>query len=448
MDQLKQQITDLAKVNLIDEIRFIDCGELSPASAFKGRQPLDILPDGKSIIVTSIYIGNFSLPDFNPKSHARTSRLTLSGFYFNIVNPLMPIKNLLLSKGYKAHICDSLLDDNSFPLKAAGVKAGLGWNGRNTLLLNDKYGSFQALGGIITDADLSQVYEEMENKCGICRKCMEACPTHALETPMVLNRTNCISNFLEEEVLPALDNMNIDSYFFECDICQEACPWNKSHLETPLITPMGSTFTSKEEISDLFSFNRLMAMDEKEYKEKVLPLLTGFDLSYALFERNVRLAFASSYLRVEYAYNILPEMRELLLDYQKAISSHLCFEDFKEELENLAEYYPLPKGCLFAGFAEDTLAGCVALKPVDSETCELKRFYVKPEFRGLGLGVMLLGKAITYAKNLGYSEIVLSTLPVMENAVSLYESCGFVEIENACLAHDCESKSYHLNLKV
>lgn len=400
MDQLKQQITALAKVNLIDEIRFIDCGELSPASAFKGRQPLDLMPDGKSIIVTSIYIGNFSLPDFNPKSHARTSRLTLSGFYFNIVNPLIPIKNLLLSKGYKAHICDSLLDDNSFPLKAAGIKAGLGWNGRNTLLLNDKYGSFQALGGIITDADLSQVYEEMENKCGICRKCMEA------------------------------------------------CPWNKSHLESPLITPMGSTFTSKKEISDLFSFNRLMAMDEKEYKEKVLPLLTGFDLPYALFKRNVRLAFASSCLRVEYAYNVLPEIRELLLDYQKAISSHLCFEYFKEELENLAEYYPLPKGCLFAGFAEDTLAGCVALKPVDSKTCELKRFYVKPEFRGLGLGVMLLDKAITYAKDQGYNEIVLSTLPVMEKAVSLYKSCGFVEIENTCLAHDCESKSYHLNLKV
>ena len=188
-------------------------------------------------------------------------------------------------------------------------------------------------------------------------------------------------------------------------------------------------------------------MDEKEYKQKVLPLLTGFDLSYALFKRNVKLAYASSCLRVEYAYNILPEIRELLLDYQKTISSHLCFEDFKKELENLSEYYPLPKGCLFAGFAEDILAGCVALKPVDAETCELKRFYVKPEFRGLGLGVMLLGKAITYTKNLSYSEIVLSTLPVMEKAVSLYKSCGFVEIGNTYLAHASESKSYHLNLK-
>ena len=295
MVELKEQIINLAKENLIDEIRFIDCGELSPSFAFQGRQPLDIMPEGKSIIVTSIYIGNFSLPGFNPKVHARTSRLTLSGFYFNIVDPLQPIKDFLISKGYKAHICDSLLDDNSFPLKAAGIKAGLGWNGRNTLLLNDKYGSFQALGGIITDADLSQVYEKMENKCGACVKCRESCPTHALESPMVLNRKKCISNFLEEEELPALDHLNIDNYFFECDICQEACPWNKSHLENPLITPMGSTFTSKAQILDLFSFNRLMAMDESKYKEKILPLLTGFDLPYALFKRNVLLAYASSH---------------------------------------------------------------------------------------------------------------------------------------------------------
>jgi len=157
--------------------------------------------------------------------------------------------------------------------------------------------------------------------------------------------------------------------------------------------------------------------------------------------------YASSCLRIEYAYNILPEIRELLLDYQKTISSHLCFEDFKKELENLAEYYPLPKGCLFAGFVQDTVAGCVALKPIDRNICELKRFYVKPKFRGLGLGVMLLQKAITYAKKQDYNEIVLSTLPVMEKAVSLYKSCGFVESESSCHDHVCESKSYYLNLK-
>ena len=106
MDTLKQQLTTLAQANRIDEIRFIDCGELEPTFAFKGRQPLDVMPEGKSIIVTSVYIGNFNLPGFDPKRHARTSRLTLSGFYANIVNPIKPLRDFLIEQGYKAHICD------------------------------------------------------------------------------------------------------------------------------------------------------------------------------------------------------------------------------------------------------------------------------------------------------------------------------------------------------
>lgn len=295
MDVLKQQIRALAQASRIDEIRFIDCGELSPAFAFKGRQPLDLMPEGKSIIVTSAYIGNFNLPGFDPQKHARTSRLTLSGFYANIVNPIKPIRDFLLEQGYKAHICDGYADNNSFPLKAAAIKAGLGWNGKNTLLINDMYGSFQALGGIITDADLAETYVEMKNKCGTCTKCRDACPVDALQTPMVLSRAKCISNFLEEDELPKVETIDLQNYFFECDICQDACPWNEPHLKKPLETPMGSAFNSyKDELLELFSFNRLMAMDEEEYREKIVPYIFGFDLSYEMFKRNVELAYKLS----------------------------------------------------------------------------------------------------------------------------------------------------------
>ena len=158
-------------------------------------------------------------------------------------------------------------------------------------------------------------------------------------------------------------------------------------------------------------------------------------------------ASATSHLRVDYAYPIIPEVRELILAYQKTISSHLCFDNLRKELENLSDYYPLPKGCLFAGFVEDVVAGCVALKPVDQNICELKRFYVRPEFRGLGLGVMLLEEAITYAKKQNYNEIVLTTLPVMEKAVYLYKRCGFMEIGSSSPSRTSESKSYRLYLK-
>lgn len=294
MNNIKTEIRSIASANKIDEIRFIDCGELEPISAFSGRQPLDIMPEGKSIIVSSIYIGNFQIPNFDPTKHLRTSRLTLSGFYFNIVNPLESIRDHLISKGFKAHICDGLSDNNSFPLKAAAIKAGLGWNGKNTLLVNDRYGTFQALGGIITDADLSEIHTEMENKCGTCTKCIDACPTNALETPRVLSRDKCISNFLEEEILPDLEGLNTDYYFFECDTCQEACPWNKTHLTSPLVTEMGKTFDSRSELSELLTYQRLSTMEEQEYMEKIYPLLTGFDLSFDMFRRNIALAHSSS----------------------------------------------------------------------------------------------------------------------------------------------------------
>ena len=111
---------------------------------------------------------------------------------------------------------------------------------------------------------------------------------------MVLSRAKCISNFLEEDELPTIEPFDIQNYFFECDICQDACPWNETHLKNPLATPMGSAFTSyKDEILDLFSFHRLMAMDEAEYSEYILPHIFGFDLSYEMFKRNVQLAYNS-----------------------------------------------------------------------------------------------------------------------------------------------------------
>ena len=82
-----------------------------------------------------------------------------------------------------------------------------------------------------------------------------------------------------------------DNYFFECDICQEACPWNRKHLQKPLATKFSDTFKDKEELLQLFRFDSLLSMDEAEYNQKVLPLLTGVELPYDLFQRNVKLAY-------------------------------------------------------------------------------------------------------------------------------------------------------------
>jgi len=275
---------------MISEIRYIDAEELGPKDIFLGRQPKDLMPEAKSLIISSVYIGGFRLPDEDLDIHGRMSRLTLSGFYFNVVDPLKPLRDYLISQGYKAMIYDGLSEDNCVPLKPAAVKAGLGWIGKNTLLVNKKYGSFQALGGIITNADLAELYPIEEDHCGNCTACINSCPAKAID-PRKLNRSKCLSNLLEEDNMPESITEMPGNFFFECDICQETCPWNKEHLVKPFKTKILDTFKCQKELLELFRFDSLLNMDEDTYKEKILPLLTGVNLSYDLFRRNVRLAY-------------------------------------------------------------------------------------------------------------------------------------------------------------
>ncbi|HYE68158.1 MAG TPA: 4Fe-4S double cluster binding domain-containing protein [Anaerovoracaceae bacterium] len=290
MEQIKEKLKQIAEDSMISEIRFIDADALEPRELYLGRQPKDLMPDAKSLIVSSVYIGGFRLPAEDSDEHGRLSRLTLSGFYWNVVDPLKPLQDYLISQGYEAIIYDGILEENCVPLKPAAVKAGLGWQGKNTLLVNKKYGTFQALGGIITNADLSEVYPREEDHCGSCLACADSCPANAIENRK-LDRSKCLSNLLEEDDMPETIKEMPDNYFFECDICQEACPWNRQHLIQPLKTKINDTFTCQEELLELFHFDSLLNMDEDTYNKKVLPLLTGVDLPYRLFRRNVELAY-------------------------------------------------------------------------------------------------------------------------------------------------------------
>jgi epoxyqueuosine reductase len=290
MDQVKKKLKQIAEEQMISELRFIDAEALKPPELFRGRQPKDLMPGAKSLIIAGVYIGGFRLPGEDPDIHARMSRLTLSGFYWNVVGPLKPLRDYLISQGFDAVIYDGISEDDSVPLKPAAVKAGLGWQGKNTLLLNRKYGSFQALGGIVTNADLAEEYPAEKARCGNCTACISVCPGSAIEL-RGLNRARCLSNLLEEEDMPDSVNEMPDNYFFECDICQDACPWNKKHLAEPLRTKLGETFTHKGELLELFRFDSLLSMDEDTYNREILPLLTGVKLPYHLFQRNVRLAY-------------------------------------------------------------------------------------------------------------------------------------------------------------
>ncbi len=127
-------------------------------------------------------------------------------------------------------------------------------------------------------------------------------------------------------------------------------------------------------------------------------------------------------IRIEPA-GVIPS-RELILEYAAALGVDLSFQDFEHELATLESYYEL----ILVARVDDKLAGCVALRRIDAETCEMKRLYVRPSFRGRDLGRALAEAIIGEARTRGYARMRLDTLPSMASAMLLYESLGFRDI--------------------
>jgi putative acetyltransferase len=122
-------------------------------------------------------------------------------------------------------------------------------------------------------------------------------------------------------------------------------------------------------------------------------------------------------------------VRELFLEYAQSLGFSLCFQSFDQELAELPGDYAPPAGRLQLATFEGQPAGCVALHKLDSDVCEMKRLYVRPHFRGKGLGKALAERIINEARQIGYKKLRLDTVePVMRAAVVMYRTLGFREI--------------------
>lgn len=127
--------------------------------------------------------------------------------------------------------------------------------------------------------------------------------------------------------------------------------------------------------------------------------------------------------------NEFQKAKVLFLEYAKSLNFDLCFQNFESELNTLNIQYNLPCGALVLVLDEnDFEIGCVGIRKLDGKTSELKRMYVKKEFRNKGIGKKLLQMVIEESKKLGYEKIQLDTISTMKEAIYLYEKFGFVEI--------------------
>lgn len=147
-----------------------------------------------------------------------------------------------------------------------------------------------------------------------------------------------------------------------------------------------------------------------------------------LSKPNLTLQFAQAVSATHIA-----QARELFLEYAGSLGFSLCFQNFDKELADLPGDYVPPDGRLLLATCEGQVAGCVALHKLSDGICEMKRLYLRPQFRGKSLGRALADRIISEARQIGYRRMRLDTVePVMKDAVAMYRRIGFREIEPYC----------------
>lgn len=220
-----------------DLVRWIDSGYVAEMDYFQNRidayqHPSGILPGARSVIALAMpYDARPArVSDDNPSVWGRTARYTWQGVdYHDVIHPkLKRLCRLIRDKCPDAN-ARGVVDTAPIMEREVAMLAGLGWRGKNTLLLNKTLGSYFFLACVLVDIELPADQPHESSHCGTCTACLDACPTDAFVGPHVLDASKCISYLTIENknAIPEPLREGVGDWVFGCDVCQEVCPWNR-----------------------------------------------------------------------------------------------------------------------------------------------------------------------------------------------------------------------------
>jgi len=220
----------------------------------KRTDPRALLPGARSVIsVLMNYYPAETLPDEN---NYKIAKYAYGKDYHMVIREKLNQLMADLREFAGEHQSRALTDSAPVLERAWAEKAGLGWIGKNTCLIHPKMGSFVFIGEIITDLELEYDNHQINDLCGGCTRCIDACPTGAIVAPRVLDSARCISYFTIEYrgELPEEKKTNFQDWIFGCDICQDVCPWNRKavpHSENSFKPSSGLLEMDKEKWEQL-----------------------------------------------------------------------------------------------------------------------------------------------------------------------------------------------------
>jgi epoxyqueuosine reductase len=190
------------------------------------REPARAWPDARSAIVV---LHNYYQARAEPAAgRGRIARYALGDDYHAVMSGKMEQLAARLVAGAGAGRFRAYVDAGPLPERELARRAGLGWCGKNTMLIRPGLGSFTFIGVLLTDLALEADQPFDADRCGTCRRCLDACPTDAFPEPRVLDATRCISYLTIEArgAMPEPLKPLVGDWLFGCDVCQDVCPWN------------------------------------------------------------------------------------------------------------------------------------------------------------------------------------------------------------------------------